>query len=84
MIAPALVERGLLPAHLRGDGAVESMAAMEDRLLRETQQDGLFALTEEDRREALEAAYRLMAQRKAFRLRPADTCGEVVPSDPDP
>jgi uncharacterized protein (DUF488 family) len=70
MIAPALVERGIVPAHLRGDGSVESMAAMEDRLLAETGQDGLFAQTEEDRREALETAYRVMAQKKAFRLRP--------------
>ncbi len=78
MIAPALVEGGIVPAHLRGDGSIESMAALEDRLLRETNQDGLFALTGEDRLEALEEAYRLMARKKAFRLRPADET-----TDPD-
>ena len=34
MIAPALVERGVLPAHLRGDGTIESTAELEERLLR--------------------------------------------------
>ena len=32
MITPALGERGLVPAHLRGDGSVETTAAMEKRL----------------------------------------------------
>src|SRR5947199_7614 len=48
MIAPALVERGLAPLHLRADGRVESTAEMEGRLLAETKVgvgilDGLFA-----------------------------------------
>jgi uncharacterized protein (DUF488 family) len=72
MIAPALVERGLRPGHLRGDGSVESTEQLEDRLLTATGLDGLFALTEEDRREALEKAYELMARKKAFRLRPGE------------
>src|SRR5437868_1994000 len=36
MIAPALVQRGILPAHVRGDGTIESTADFEERLLRET------------------------------------------------
>jgi uncharacterized protein (DUF488 family) len=72
MIAPALVERGALPVHLRGDGTLETTAALEDRLLAATRQDGLFALTEEDRREALETAYDVMARKKAFRVQPGE------------
>jgi uncharacterized protein (DUF488 family) len=72
MIAPALVERGILPGHLRGSGRVETTAELEDRLLAATGLDGLFALAEEDRREALEHAYVLMARKKAFRLRPVE------------
>jgi uncharacterized protein (DUF488 family) len=70
MIAPALVERGIRPAHLRGDSSIETTAELEERLLAETGLDGLFALAEEDRREALEEAYGVMARKKAFRLRP--------------
>lgn len=75
MIAPALGERGVATAHLRGDGSVESMEAMEGRLLAETRVgadflNGLFAsvLSEEDRRGWLAEAYRVMARRKAYRL----------------
>lgn len=77
MIAPALVERGVAPLHLRRDGTVETTAAMEERLLAETGVgegilDGLFAgqVTPEERRQFLAEAYRVMAGRKAFRLRP--------------
>jgi uncharacterized protein (DUF488 family) len=70
MIAPALVERGIRPGHLRGDGRVETTAALEDRLLAATGLGGLFALAEEDRHEALAEAYTVMARKKAFRLRP--------------
>lgn len=76
MIAPALLEIGILTIHLRGNGSVESMEAMEDRLLQETGvgasfRDGLFAVlvTPEDRRAMLTEAYRFQAKRKAFRLR---------------
>ena len=75
MIAPALVERGVNPAHLRGDGSSESTAQFEERLLRETgvgsgMLDGLFApmIGEEERAEMLAQAYRIQARRKAFRL----------------
>ncbi len=74
MITPALVERGILPGHLRGDGRVESTEEMERRLLTETRVGegeigGLFdaLLTPEDRRALLAEAYRRMAHKKAFR-----------------
>jgi uncharacterized protein (DUF488 family) len=77
MITPALVEQGILPTHLRGDGSVETTPAMEKRLLAQTKLDdgsldGLFAaaLTPEDRRQMLAEAYQIMGRRKAFRLRP--------------
>lgn len=79
MIAPALVERGIVPAHLRGDGTIESTAEFEDRLLTETgvgagMLDGLFAplVSGEDRRQLLAEAYRYRTRRKAFHLRPGD------------
>lgn len=78
MITPALVERGLLPLHLRKDGSVETTPAMERRLLRETRVgegvvEGLFAptLSDDERRGLLAEAYRIMARKKAYR-RPDD------------
>lgn len=73
MITPALVERGIAPAHLRGDGTIETTPQMEDRLLELTHLGGLFALTPEDRRQSLIEAYRVWARKKAFRLK----AGEV-------
>lgn len=77
MIAPALVQRGLLPNHMRGDGSMESTAELEARLLAETKVGdgilgGLFAaeLSSAERQELLAEAYRIMALRKTFRLRP--------------
>lgn len=77
MITPALVERGLAPVHLRGDGSAETTAAMEQRLLAETGVgagvlDGLFAaaVPDDERRRMVAEAYRLRARRKAFRWRP--------------
>jgi uncharacterized protein (DUF488 family) len=73
LIAPALVERGVRPLHLRKSG-VETTDEMERRLLRET---GLERLLEPDlftpvpddteRRRVLTEAYRLMGQRKGYR-----------------
>lgn len=87
MIAPALAERGLAPAHIRGGGEVESAVRFEERLLAVTGVgegilDGLFAaaLTEQERRELLADAYRVQARRKAFRLRPGEESG---PEQPD-
>jgi uncharacterized protein (DUF488 family) len=76
MITPALVERGITPAHLRGDGTVETTQQMEDRLLAATGVgigilDGLFAadVSAEEKQGMLADAYRSMNRRKAFRLR---------------
>jgi uncharacterized protein (DUF488 family) len=73
MIAPALAERGIEPFHLRKNGRLESTAEMEERLLMETrigeaERGGLFPLSEEDRRDLLVEAYRIMARRKAFQI----------------
>jgi uncharacterized protein (DUF488 family) len=72
MIAPALVERGLSPVHLRGDGTVETTHELEARLLAETGLsalvDGLFQHGDAWRREVLARAYREMNRKKAFRL----------------
>jgi uncharacterized protein (DUF488 family) len=80
MIAPALVERGLWPIHLRGDGSIETTADFEERLLRETGVgsgilDGLFAplIGGEERSRLLAEAYRAQARRRAYRLRPEAT-----------
>jgi uncharacterized protein (DUF488 family) len=76
LIAPALVERGLAPVHLRGDGTQETTREFEERLLAETKVgigllDGLYAqaIGEEERQVLLAEAYRIQARRKAFRLR---------------
>jgi uncharacterized protein (DUF488 family) len=83
MIAPALVERGLAPGHIRKDGSVENTAEMERRLLAATGKesgmfDGLFSAVvgEEERRRVLAEAYREMAQKKAYRLREEAEPGE--------
>lgn len=74
MITPALRERGLYPRHVRKGGRLESTAEMETRLLAATGVangllDGLFAamISEGDRHTLLGEAYRMMAQRKAYR-----------------
>jgi hypothetical protein len=94
MIAPALVERDVTPAHLRGNGSIESTAEFEERLLRQTGVgsgvlDGLFAamVSDQERGELLAQAYRLQARRKAFRLQhsdahfPATASGDADPAD---
>jgi len=77
MIAPALAERGIAVAHIRGDGSVESGAEYETRLLGITGVgdgilDGLFAegVSATERQDLLAEAYRLQARRRAFHLRP--------------
>jgi uncharacterized protein (DUF488 family) len=77
MIAPALVERGVRPSHLRRDGTLESTRELEERLFTITRVghgvlDGLFAaqVTEQERHELLAEAYRVQARRKAYRVEP--------------
>jgi uncharacterized protein (DUF488 family) len=75
MIAPALIERGLAPGHIRKDGAVEGTPELERRLLAAARLDsgmldGLFAQSAgEERCRLLTEAYRAMARKKAYRLR---------------
>jgi uncharacterized protein (DUF488 family) len=85
MIAPALMERGLAPRHLRRDGRIETTPEMEQRLLAVTGVgagilDGLFAasVSAEERQEMLAEAYRLQARRKAFRFRPSGSESDEV------
>jgi hypothetical protein len=85
MIAPALLARGLDTLHLRGDGAAETMAQMEQRLLAETRVgagmlDGLFAatLSAADRAAILADAYRKMARKKAYRLKPGESAESLL------
>jgi uncharacterized protein (DUF488 family) len=80
MIAPSLVQRGMMPAHIRSNGTLESTAEFETRLLRETgvgsgMTDGLFSamIGEEERADLLAEAYRRQAQRKAFLLQPGNS-----------
>jgi hypothetical protein len=76
MITPALMERGVAPVHLRGDGGSDSTAEIEERLLAWAGLDGIVGglfgttLRDEERREALADAYRRQAKRKAFQLPP--------------
>jgi uncharacterized protein (DUF488 family) len=82
MITPALVECGVVPLHLRGDGGVETTAAMEERLLRATRMESpLFAADPEERRHLMARAYEVMAGRKAFRQ--VQGFRQVVPDDTD-
>lgn len=88
MIAPALSERGLAPTHVRGDGSLETMAEMEQRLLDETGVDGGFlgglfdaSFSDADRREMLAEAYQAMARKKSFRMKPGDAEREARDSD---
>jgi hypothetical protein len=76
MIAPALVECRHTPAHLRGDGGIESMSEFEERLLQvagsaKEMSTPLFDdhVTPEDRAASLVKAYRRQARRQAFRRR---------------
>jgi hypothetical protein len=89
MIAPALVERGLAPMHLRGDGSLETTQQMEQRLMEATGigvgiVDGLFAatLSEQERRDVLASAYRAMAKRKAYRMS-REMSGDSVDDSPN-
>jgi uncharacterized protein (DUF488 family) len=74
MITLALGQLGVSPRHLRKDGSLETTAAMEQRLLKETNlaeriQPNLFHMPgEAEIRDVIAEAYRLMARKKAFQL----------------
>jgi uncharacterized protein (DUF488 family) len=72
LICPALVERGILPVHLRRGGTVETQRDAEDRLLQlhgfaDVTSDSLFA---HGREAALEDALRLQSEQYGFRTSP--------------
>jgi uncharacterized protein (DUF488 family) len=72
MICPAIVERGVLPLHLRRGGAIESQRDAEDRLLdshgfSDVTSTALFA---SGRDAALQDAINLQAKEFAFRASP--------------
>ncbi|HEV1994982.1 MAG TPA: DUF488 domain-containing protein [Candidatus Acidoferrum sp.] len=72
MICPALLERGVVPAHLRRDGVLESQRDAEDRLLelhgRTAFATGSLFVSERD--SAIEEALGLQAKEFAFRASP--------------
>jgi len=71
LVARALAGRGVTIGHIRHDGAIESHAAIERRLLELAGEDGdLFATGQDER---LAAAYRRRARTVAYRLKGATT-----------
>jgi uncharacterized protein (DUF488 family) len=72
MICPALIERGVVPVHIRRSGILESQRDAEDRLL-ELHGGAAFttgALFVSERDSALEEALRRQAEEFAFRTSP--------------
>src|SRR5712691_7474994 len=72
MICPALLERGVVPAHIRRGGILESQRDAEDRLL-ELHDRSAFAtgsLFVSERHPAIEEALQLQAKEFAFRAPP--------------
>jgi uncharacterized protein (DUF488 family) len=72
LICPAVVQRGVVPVHLRRGGAPEAQRDAEDRLLQQhgfadVTSDSLFA---HGRESALEDAMRMQAEQYAFRTSP--------------
>ena len=72
MICPAVVQRGIVPLHLRRDAALETQRDAEDRLLQlhgfaDVTSDSLFA---HGRESALEDALRLQSEQYGFRTSP--------------
>jgi uncharacterized protein (DUF488 family) len=72
MICPTLIDRGIVPVHIRRGGVLESQRDTEDRLL-ELHGGGAFttgALFVSERAAALEDAIRRQAEEFAFRASP--------------
>ncbi len=72
LIGPALLERGVVPVHLRRGGTAETQREAEDRLLQlhgfaDVTSDSLFP---HGREAALEDALRLQSEQYAFRTSP--------------
>jgi uncharacterized protein (DUF488 family) len=72
MICPELVQMGIKPLHIRKGSQIETQEAAENRLLEATGFAGIAANTlfPEKRLEALEEAYRLQAEKCAYRVSP--------------
>jgi hypothetical protein len=92
MIAPDLVDQGICPQHIRGDGRIETTNQLEARLFQITgvgggMATGLFAssLPATERAELLADAYRAHARRKAFRVPPGHDFNaiETLPEHPN-
>lgn len=72
MVCPEVVKLGIRPLHIRKGGQIETQEAAENRLLAA---NGFAAVATDTlfpqaRSEALEDAYRLQAERFAFRVKP--------------
>jgi uncharacterized protein (DUF488 family) len=72
MICPELVKLGVHPLHIRKGGQIETQEAAENRVLAANGFAAIAAdtLFPQARTEALEDAYRLQAERYAFRVKP--------------
>lgn len=72
MICPELTKLGANPLHIRKGSRIETQEAAENRLLAATGFEAVAANTlfPEARTEALENAYRLQAEKFAFRVKP--------------
>jgi uncharacterized protein (DUF488 family) len=72
MICPELVKLGIHPLHIRKGGRIETQEEAENRLLAVNGFTAVAANTlfPEARSESLEDAYRLQAEKSAFRVKP--------------
>ena len=72
MVCPELTKLGVFPLHIRKGSQIETQETAENRLLASTGFEGIAANTlfPEARTDALENAYRLQAERFAYRVKP--------------
>ena len=72
MVCPELTKLGVFPSHIRKGSRIETQEEAETRLLADTGFEAVAANTlfSEARTEALENAYRLQAEKFAFRVKP--------------
>jgi uncharacterized protein (DUF488 family) len=72
MVGPELIKLGVVPIHIRKGSRIETQEAAENRLLADTGFEAVAANTlfPGARTEALEDAYRLQAEKFAFRVKP--------------
>jgi len=72
MVCPELIKLGIVPLHIRKGSQIETQEAAENRLLADTGFESVAANTlfPGARTDALEDAYRLQAEKFAFRVKP--------------